>query len=37
MHASALELVPSSITFQSMGLDGILDNNMALLKDAMGN
>ena len=37
MNASALELVQSGITLQSMGLDGILDNNMALIKDGMGN
>ncbi len=36
MHASALELVPSSITFESMGLDGILDNNMDSLRMPWG-
>ncbi len=36
--ASSLQLVDSSvITLASMGLDGLLDNDMAALKDESGN
>lgn len=36
MNAASLQLVPSSVAPSSLGLEGILDNDMALLKDDNG-
>ncbi len=37
MTASSLMRVPPSICHESIGLHGLLDNNMAMLKDGEGN
>ena len=37
MDLSSLQLVPSSVAHASLGLEGIMDNNMALLKDDNGD
>jgi hypothetical protein len=33
MNLSSLLLVPSSVAHVSLGLQGVMDNNMALIKD----